>query len=495
MWRVRTDGWMIVADVPNSMPMSIFSRSRSTQSGLAKRYGSEGGTKHVRRDLGAVEMGLMTVGGVVGSGLFLASGQAIRDAGPSLVIAYLIGATVMAIEVSALAEMSASDPEEGSFLVYARRALGPGWTFVGGWIFWFSSVLNLAAEATAAAIFTRLWLPHFPTWAAGTLFALVIVGINFLTVRGFGAIESAMAAIKLVAVALFVALFGAAIFLHWPVAVGSGLKSWSGSGGFFPHGLRGIGAAMILVMFSMAGTGVLGLAAPSARRPRRTLPRAVRGTVASVYVLYIGSALAITAAVPIAAVAAHGQSPFVAALSVLKVPVVAQIFNVVILLAVLSAMNAGLFATDRVLAGLAHAHDAPKALGREYDDNPRVANAATGALLIVVTLLTYFLPKTAFLYLVTATGFQALFVWLLIVLTHIRYRPWLERNRREHLVRVVPWFPYLSWAEIVLILGIIATAPLAPRQLLPLGIGLLVTAVAALVYLRVRASRGDRQEA
>lgn len=487
---------MIPVDVPNSIAMSIFSRSKSTQSGLAKRYAQEGRTRHPHRDLGALEMGLMTVGGVVGSGLFLASGQALRDAGPALVFAYLIGATVMAIEVSALAEMSASDPEKGSFLVYARRALGPGWTFVGGWIFWFSSVLNLAAEATAAAIFTRLWLPQFPTWAAGTLFALCIVGINFLTVRGFGAVESAMAAVKLVAVALFVLLFGAGIFLHWPVAIGNGLQSWSGAGGFFPHGLRGIGAAMILVMFSMAGTGVLGLAAPNARRPRRTLPRAVRGTIASVYILYVGSALAITAAVPIGRLAAHGQSPFVAALSVLKVPAVAQIFNVVILLAVLSAMNAGLFSTDRVLAGLARAHDAPAALGREHGDNPRIANAVTGALLIVVTLLTYFLPKTAFLYLVTATGFQALFVWLLIVLTQIRYRPWLVRHRKEHLVRVVPWFPYLSWIEILLILGIIATAPLAPHQLLPLGIGVGVTAVAALVYLRVRAGRGDsRQEA
>ncbi|EQD27636.1 amino acid permease-associated region, partial [mine drainage metagenome] len=149
-----------------------------------------------------------------GSGLFLASGQAMKLAGPALAFSYLIGATVMAVEISALAEMAASDPVEGSFLVYARRALGPGWTFVGGWVFWFSSVLNLAAEATAAAIFTALWLPHLPTWIVSTLFALAIVGINFLTVRGFGAIESAMAAVKLIAVTLFVLLFGAVIFLH-----------------------------------------------------------------------------------------------------------------------------------------------------------------------------------------------------------------------------------------------------------------------------------------
>ncbi len=154
-----------------TMDMGIFTRRFATQSHMARRYA---GQKTQAKDLRTTQLTLMTVGGIIGSGLFLASGQAIHDAGPGLVVAYLIGATAMAIEMTALAEMSAADPNQGSFLVYSRRALGPGFTFVGGWIFWFSSVLNLAAEATAAATFATLWLPQLPTWILASAFALTI---------------------------------------------------------------------------------------------------------------------------------------------------------------------------------------------------------------------------------------------------------------------------------------------------------------------------------
>ncbi|MDA8344039.1 MAG: amino acid permease [Thermaerobacter sp.] len=466
--------------------MGIFTRDHATQSHLSSRYAG----KEVRgKDLGTPQLTMMTIGGIIGSGLFLASGQAIRQAGPGLILGYLIGATAMAIEVTALAEMSAADPEKGSFLVYSRRALGPGFTFVGGWVFWFSSVLNLAAEATAAGVFTHLWLPNVPTWITSTTFALLIVGINFLTVKGFGEVESGMSVIKVGAIALFIVLFGLIVFAGWPVSLGHGMASWSVAGGFLPNGLRGVAAAMIVVMFSMSGTGVLGLAAASVRKPERTVGLAVRYSVLMVYLLYIGSILGITSVIAWNKVPATGESPFLAALHRLPWPIAAQIFNVVILLAVLSAMNAGLFATDRVLAGLAKAKDAPKWLEEKGDKPPRAANAATGALLVAVTLLTYFLPKTAFLYLVTATGFQALFVWLLIVLTQIYYRRNLRKEHPERLRLKVAWYPYLSIFEVILLLAIIATAPLAPHQILPLVLGVVITALFTIVYLFIRPHR------
>ncbi len=472
--------------------MGIFTRERATQSHLSKRYA---GKEVQGKDLRTPQLTMMTVGGIIGSGLFLASGQAIRLAGPGVILAYLIGATVMAIEVTALAEMSAADPEKGSFLVYSRRALGPGFTFVGGWIFWFSSVLNLAAEATAAGIFTHVWLPHLPTWVISTAFALIIVGINFLTVRGFSEVESGMAVIKVTAIALFIVLFALIVFVGWPVHLGNGTASWSSAGGFFPMGLRGVAAAMILVMFSMAGTGVLGLAAASVRNPERTIGPAVHNSAAMVYFLYIGSALAITAVIPWNQVPTSGVSPFLAALHKAPWPAVGQIFNGVILLAVLSAMNAGLFATDRVLAGLSKAKDAPHWFEEKGDSPPRAANAATGVLLVAVTLLTYFLPKTAFLYLVTATGFQALFIWVLIVLTQIYYRRHLVKEHPERLRLKVPWHPWISILEIVVLVAIIATAPLAPHQMLSLGLGVAVTALFLIVYLFVRPRRRAEQEA
>ena len=466
-----------------TMDMGIFTRRFATQSHMARRYA---GQKTQAKDLRTTQLTLMTVGGIIGSGLFLASGQAIHDAGPGLVVAYLIGATAMAIEMTALAEMSAADPNQGSFLVYSRRALGPGFTFVGGWIFWFSSVLNLAAEATAAATFATLWLPQLPTWILASAFALTISGINFLTVKGFGEVESGMSIVKLSAIGLFILVAAAAVFLAWPHALGHGVMSWSAGGGFFPHGLKGIGAAMIVVMFSMSGTGVLGLAAADVRDPERTVGHAVRYATIFVYLLYIGSVLAITAVVGWQAVPMTGKSPFLAALHHFGWPWAVDVFNGVILLAVLSAMNAGMFATDRVLAGLARAGDAPHALQRMPHGIPRWANATTGSLLLVVTLLTYFLPKSAFLYLVTATGFQSIFVWMLIVATQIYYRKWLEQHRPNHLRLKLAFHPWLARFELLLLLAIVATAPLAPRQILPLGIGVGATALFAIAYVVFR---------
>ncbi len=461
--------------------------------GIGTRRGTAGGRVHrsgSRRELGVLEVTLMTVGGIVGSGLFLASGQAIHDAGPAVAVAYVIGATAMAIELMALAEMSAADPERGSFLTYARRVLGPGATFVGGWIFWFSSVLNMAAEATAAATFARLWFTHVPVWVFAVGFSLFIIGINFLAVKGFGEVESTMSAVKVLATLGFVAVAALAIFgvIGHRGPAGTGLGVFTRAGGFFPHGVRGVGAAMILVMFSMAGTGVLGLASPSIRRPERTMGPSILATVGTVYLIYTASALGIVGLTVWNRVPAHTKSPFISALHTLPFPWLADVMNVVILFAVLSAMNAGLFATDRVLSSLARAGDAPRRLGRVSGGVPRTANAVTGAALALVSVLAYFLPKTAYLYLVTATGFQAIFVWILIVVTQIYYRRHiLAAGRRPRFL--LPLHPYLSWFEVALLVAIIATAPLAPRQILPLGLGVFVSLVFLGVYLALRGRR------
>ncbi|CAB1129733.1 Amino acid permease [Candidatus Hydrogenisulfobacillus filiaventi] len=439
------------------------------------------------RKIGQTGLTLTLIGGIMGSGLFLASGQAIRLAGPAIALSYLLGVTIMAIEVAALAEMSAADPVRGSFLAYARRTLGPGLAFVGGWVFWFSSILNIAAEGTAGALFTRLWFPAVPVWIFSVGYALLVVGINFLTVKGFAGVESGMSLTKVMATAVFVVAGLAAAAGLLPAPSRRGWALWTASPAFLPRGLAGVAGAMVLVMFSMSGTGVLGLAAPNVKKPEGTIAATIRNTVIAIYVLYVGSALAITGILPWHRVPI-AESPFTAALRVLPWGWAASLFNLVILLAVLSAMNAGLFATDRVLATLGRIHDAPAVVARESHGIPRVANAVTGVLLVLVSGLAYFLPKTAYLYLVTATGFQALFVWILIMVTQIYYRPRLLRQG-VHVEFRVPGYPWLSWVGVVLMVGVIATAPLAPHELIALGIGAGATVLFALAYLPVRRAR------
>jgi L-asparagine transporter-like permease len=449
-----------------------------------KAGGGVAGGRARPRTVGTGQLSLMTLGGIVGSGLFLASGQAIRYAGPGVVLAYLIGGLAMALEIAAFAEMAAAEPLRGSFITYSRRAIGPWAAFVGGWLFWFSSVLNLGAEATAGAVFTRLWLPGLPVWTIALAYALGVVAVNLLPVRGFGGAEAAMAAVKVGAVGLFV-LAAAAWLLPHP-----GRVLWL-SQPLFPHGARGVAQAMVLVTFSLAGTGVLGLAAAEARRPERTVAAAMRRCVATVAVLYPSSLLAITALVPTAAVPTRTRSPFVAALARFAPPWAATAFNLMVLLAVLSAMAAGLFATNRVLVALARDGDAPAGLGRlNRHGTPLRANLVTGVCLAAAASLAYVLPRQAFLYLVTATGFQALLIWLLIVVTHIRYRRHLLRAwDGADLPLRVPLFPLASWGEVGLLLAIMATAAVTPDERLPLAAALAVAALAGAAFAVLRPDR------
>lgn len=468
--------------------MKVKTPVGATQSELvAHRYGP--GPRSPRRArLTAGPLTLMTVGGIMGSGLFLASGEAIRLAGPAIAISFAIGATAMALEVALLAEMAAADPERGSFLAFARHSLGPGPAFVGGWIFWFSSILNLAAEATAGAIFTRLWLPRVPVYVFSMGYAALIVGINFLPVKNFSRIESGMSVTKIGVTLLFIVVGALAIARLLPVHAPVGPHLWLNAPSFFPHGAAGIAAAMVLVLFSLSGTGVLGLAAPDVKRPEETIGPSIRNTVLAIYVLYVGASLVMTGLVPWSQIPPSTESPFIAALGVLPWGVLATVFNGVILVAVLSAMNAGLFATNRVLATLGRIHDAPRMVAKSSGGIPRVANAITGAGLVAAAGLAYLLPKTAYLYLVMATGFQALFVWLLIVVTEIAYRPRLKKDGRRLRFKV-PGYPWTAVFAALLIVAIIATAPLAPHELPALGIGVVVTGAAALAYLPVRAHR------
>ncbi len=442
------------------------------------RSGSRGG--RFQRDLRAPQLALLTVGGVMGSGLFLASGLAIHAAGPAALGVFALGSIAMYLEITALGEMSAADPRPGSFLVYAREVLGPGVTFVAGWIYWVSSVLTMSSEVTAAALFTQLWAPHVALWVFTVAYSALIVGLNFVSVRGFGTIEGLMAGVKTLAVLAFVA--GGALLLghvRAPVAL-------PGAGGWLPHGLRGVAPSMVLVLFAYAGTGVIGMAAAESADPARTIRGAVRASVIAIPILYIGSVWLLLRLVPWTRMPT-ASSPFVAAVNALGLPGAATLLNVVLLFAVLSTMNAALYANVRVLYSLAGEKEAPAALGRLNGRGLPVAATWTSAGLLAVTLLmAYFLPHKAYAYLVTATGFQAMFIWLVILATHLRYRRHLLRTRPERLKWRLWGYPYTTYFVMAVVLVALAGAPLAHGEEVGALIGLAGIVAMVPVWYAVR---------
>jgi AAT family amino acid transporter len=205
----------------------------------------------------------------------------------------------------------------------------------------------------------------------------------------------------------------------------------------------------------------------------------------------VGASLALTSFVVWHTVPT-AQSPFTVALKALPWGWIANVFNITILLAVLSAMNAGLFATDRVLATLGRIDAAPKAVAKESSGLPRVANLITGILFVLISGLAYFLPKTAYLYLVTATGFQALFIWGLIIVTQIVYRKILLRRGKDLKFRL-KGYPYTSILTLILIAGVIATAPLAPHELTALEISVAASLAFFIAYVPIRFKRLRQQ--
>ncbi|CAB1129242.1 Amino acid transporter, AAT family [Candidatus Hydrogenisulfobacillus filiaventi] len=440
-----------------------------------------------RRDLHAPALTLLTIGGVMGSGLFLASGLAIRDGGPGTIVLFLVGALAMYLEIRALGEMSAATPAPGSFLTYAAQVLGPGYTFVAGWIFWFSSVLTMSSEVTAAALFSRYWVPSVPLWLWALAYSAGIIALNFLSVRGFGTAESVMAGVKTAAVLLFVILAAVALSGALPrlAAVPAGARAAAATG-WFPHGWRGLAAGFILVLFSYAGTGVVGMAAAETADPARTIRRSIRLTVALVGVLYLGSIAAVVLLLPEAAIPTT-HSPFVAALHRLPLPFAGAVMNLVLLFAVLSTMNAALYSNVRVLYSLARHGQAPARLGvLNRRGQPAAAIWTSAGLLGLTIILAYVLPHKAYAYLVTATGFQAMFIWLMVLLTHLRYRPYLEAHAPEQLQYKLWGFPYTTWFVIAVILTAMAGSFFSPSELAAAILAFAGILLAVLAWLLVR---------
>lgn len=415
-----------------------------------------------QRDLGAAQLSLLTLGGVMGSGLFLASGIVITRSGPAALLAFGLGFVAMGLEIWALAEMSAQDPAPGSFLVYAQRVYGPGLVFVGGWVFWFSSVLTMSSEVTAAALFTRWWLPTVPLWVWALVYSTGIVAVNFLSVRGFGTIEAVMSGVKVGAVLAFLLFLGLVAWGPWghhPLFAASPTLAHER---FWPTGAAGPLSSLVLVLFAYAGTGVIGLAAGETKRPRRTIPTSLWTTLPLILVMYMGSILAILWVVPFHRVTTT-SSPFVQVLRATGVPVVGGLMNVVLLFAVLSTMNAALYSNSRVLYSLGRSGQAPPMVARlNRRGIPGVGILWSAGLLLLTIILAYLLPQRAYSYLVTATGFQAMFIWLLVLMTHLRYRPYLERQ--GPLPFRLPGYPWTTYATLAIVGLGMAAAPLAAGE-------------------------------
>ncbi|MFB7712223.1 amino acid permease [Streptomyces sp. NPDC056105] len=433
---------------------------------------------------------MLGLGGVIGAGLFVGSGAGIAVAGPGIVVSYLIAGTLAMCVMRMLGEMSAAMPASGSFSVHAERALGRWAGFSVGWLYWFLLVVVLAVEATGAAQIANGWAPGVPQWAWVLVFMLVFTGANLAAVKNFGEFEFWFAALKVFAIVAFLILGTLAVFGLLPDTDPVGLTNLTGQGGFLPHGWQGVISGVLAVVFAFGGLEVVTIAAAESDDPVRAVSRAVRSAVFRILFFYVGSMLVIVTVLPWTEQKA-GISPYVTVLDAIGVPSAGQIMNIVVFVALLSALNANLYGSSRMVFSLAERGEAPRALLKVSGGGvPRRAVLASVAFGFVSVLLNLEWPESVFLYMLNSVGAVLLFVWALIAASQLRLRRLVEREAPERLVLRMWGFPWLTWvtlAAMAAVIGLMLTDDTARPQLLwSTGATALVVAVAGVRELRAR---------
>ncbi|MFC5722369.1 amino acid permease [Streptomyces gamaensis] len=433
---------------------------------------------------------MLGLGGVIGAGLFVGSGAGIAVAGPGIMLSYLFAGGLAMLVMRMLGEMSAAAPASGSFSVHAERALGRWAGFSAGWLYWFLLVVVLAVEATGAATIANGWLPAVPQWAWVAVFMTVFTVSNLTAVRNFGEFEFWLASLKVGAIVLFLGLGTLAITGVLPDTAPVGLANLTGHGGFLPNGWAGVINGILAVVFTFGGLEVVTIAAAESDDPARSVSRAVRTSVWRILFFYIASMLVIVTLLPWNAVR-PGESPYVAVLDAIGVPAAGQIMNVVVFVALLSALNANLYSASRMVHSLAERGEAPRGLLRVSPGGvPRRAVLASVAFGFVSVLLNLFWPDTVFSCMLNAVGAVILFVWALIAVSQLRMRRRIEREHPERLVLRMWAFPYLTWAALAAMATVVAlmlTDATARQQLLwSAGAAAVVLAVAWIRELRAR---------
>ena len=429
---------------------------------------------------------IMALGNIIGSGIFLGSGSAIELAGPAVVLSYIFGGLIMLLEVMFITEMCIINPAPGAFRVHASEVFGPWIGFVNGWMFWFSGVLGMASEVTAAAIFTRLWFPNVQLWIFCIIYSVIMTVINLMDVRGLSKIESGLASIKIIALILFVLL---GIFIIAGIISPGTFKSepiFQSFSSFIPKGLKGVLASMIMVLFSLPGTGVIGMALAETENPQKSAPPAIYTITLTVIILYTLSIFIIVMLTPWNTISGD-ESPFVAILHKVGIPYVDSVLNLIVLSAALSGLNSAMYSASRMLNSLSRDRQGPRLfLVMNKNGVPVYALGLSSVVLTLAALLSYILPSKVFIILATASGFTAMFNWLTISVTHLFYRKKTLKEKPEKLKFKVPGYPFTTILAIILIIIVFATSPLYPGQVAGLIGSIILFFVLIIIYRLIK---------
>src|SRR2546429_6458361 len=362
----------------------------------------------------------ISIGGAIGTGLFLGSGFAIGLAGPGVLVSYVIGALIALLLMGCLAEMAVAHPTSGSFGAYAEHYIGPLTGYLVRYAYWTGNVLAVGTEVTAIALYMHFWFPSLPGWLSIVGFSALLIAVNARSVNVFGAVEYWFSAIKVTEIVLFIGLASFIVRRASGAQAGAGgaaaavgFHNYTADGGFLPKGMWGVWVAVIIAIFSYFSVEMIAVAAGEAAQPEVAVRRAFRSTVFRLILFYLLTLALVLAIVPWTA-AGIEESPFVKVMRALGVPGAAGIFHFVILVAALSAMNSQLYITTRMMFSLSRAGHAPRRFGvLNRRGVPVQALLFSSIGIALAALLSIVAPQSAFILMVSISAFGAMFTWMM----------------------------------------------------------------------------------
>lgn len=435
---------------------------------------------------------LIALGGAIGTGLFYGAAQSIRMAGPAVLLAYLLGGTIIFFVMRALGEMSVHTPTSGAFSHYAYRDWGDFPGFFSGWNYWFNYIAVSMAELTAVGLFVNFWWPQVPQWVSAAVFLVVVTAVNLLEVRAYGEIEFWFAIGKVVTILALIAL--GALIITTGIGNGgvpTGISNLWAHGGFMPHGWWGMLMGLVVVMFSFGGVELIGITAGETDDPQRTIPRAIDQVVWRILLFYVGAVFVILAIFPWTGIDGKA-SPFVQVFEQMHVPAAAGIINLVVLTAAVSAYNSGLYSNGRMLMNLAQQGNAPAYLGRVARNGVPVAGVLTSSAVTgIAVVLLFLLPESVFLYVMSIALIAGVFNWAMIVVTHLKFRRRVGPDTVARLTFPMPLAPYSDYVVLAALAGLVVLMAFSPVYRVALFVGPLWVLGLYLAY-RIKIARHGR---
>ncbi|MGF7437367.1 amino acid permease [Lentilactobacillus senioris] len=405
----------------------------------------------VKRGLKTRHVSMIALGGCIGTGLFVASGSAISEAGPGgALVAYGLMGIMVYFLMTSLGEMATNMPISGSFAAYAGKYVDPALGFAMGWNYWFNWAITVPVDISTVALVMKFWLPNTPSWIWSTIALVLIVLINAMSVSTFGEAEFWMSAIKVVTVIIFLAVGVLTIF---GIMGGHfvGMRNFTYQKAPFVGGIPAIISVFVVAGFSFQGTELVGITAGESEDPEKSVPQAIKDVFWRIVLFYIFAIFVIAALIPYTSHSLLGSSatdvaisPFTLVFQRAGLAAAASVMNAVILTAVISSANSGMYASTRMLYSMANGGFAPKVLSKTGKNGIPYRALIVTTLVASITFISSIAGPHIYMWLVAASGLTGFIAWFGIAVSHFRFRRAFikQGHSLSELKYHAKWFPF-----------------------------------------------------